>query len=253
MKTISVMSRKGGSGKTTTALALIYGLAQMNYKVLAIDLDPQLNLTYSLEGDPTLTPADFVLKTKHISPLPQQARQNIYLIPGSKDLTTADIKFTDIGKQYRLKEALAEVSSKYDYCIIDNCTHLGITAVNSLTASDYVIVPATADTYSMQGVLELVTQIIHPVQKYTNKKLQFSGVLITMFDERKTISRTIRSQLQKYVTSMNSKVFETVIHSSVAIQEAQLTRDNLLLYGNGKSRAIQDYNSFIAEFLGGIK
>ena len=154
MKTVSVINQKGGVGKSTTAEMLVSALYLKGFKVLAIDLDAQGNLSYSLAADSN-SPTILEVLTEEISAKDAIKHARADIISSNKALAGADAFIADTGKEYRLKEALEKISKNYDFCIIDTPPALGILTVNALTASDSVIIPAQADIYSLQGIENL--------------------------------------------------------------------------------------------------
>ena len=166
MKVITLSNQKGGVAKTSTSNALSAGLYNRGYKVLAVDLDPQCNLSFSCGMDMLNTEKTLfdVFKgnadvTETIIPI----KLGFDLLPGGLTLAGADMDFTQTGREYMLSEALEKVSENYDYCIIDTPPTLGVLTVNAMTAADYVIIPTTADIYAMQGFTQLYALIQNEV------------------------------------------------------------------------------------------
>ena len=170
MKTITLSNQKGGVAKTTTAGALASGLSKKGFKVLAVDLDPQCNLALGsgadiLNMDQTLY--DVFKGTAELSGLISGTPMGYDLIAGGLSLAGADMDFTQTGREFMLREALDEIRADYDFCIVDTPPTLGILTVNALTASDGVIIPLTADLYSLQGLSQL-NLLIERVRKSSN-------------------------------------------------------------------------------------
>ena len=157
--------------------------------------------------------------------------------------------FTQTGREYMLKEALDEIRADYDFCIIDTPPTLGILTVNALTASDSVIIPLTADLYSIQGLSQL-NLLIQRVRKYSNKGLRISGLLITRHDERTNVSKALMDQITQTAEKLGTKVFSQPIRNSVAVRESQVMRSDLFTEAP-KANATVDYQSFIDEFMKG--
>ena len=160
MKIIAVNNQKGGTGKTTTAAALGFGLYHRGYKILLIDLDGQGNLSYTFNADIGTygtfgimeRPETATEEIQHIS----DGEGKIDIIAGTERLAVAEKTFTELGKEYKLKEALQQIPEKsYDYIIIDTPPALGILSINALAAADSVIIPAQADIYSLQGITQI--------------------------------------------------------------------------------------------------
>ena len=197
MQIITISNQKGGVGKTTTAHALLTGLANMGYKVLALDADPQTNLTYTTGINMDDTPDLYNLLKKQASFLVvvQQVKPGFDIIPGSLDLAGADMEFTAAGREYMIREALEPVKEKYDFCIIDTPPTLGILTVNALTASHKIIVPMAADVYSLQGLSQL-QGMVENVKKYCNPGLTIDGLLLTKYSDRAIINRNLKDSKQ---------------------------------------------------------
>lgn len=253
MITVTITNQKGGVGKTTTAHILSAGLAKQGFRVLAIDIDPQTNLTYTAGIEPQNTEAtlySFFKRTASPSiqaALPTEA--GFFIIPGSLDLAGADMEFTQTGREYMLKEALQPLEESFDYCIIDTPPTLGILTVNALTASQKVIVPMGADIYSLQGLSQL-QGLIDNVKRYSNHDLTIDGLLLTKYSPRAIINRQLKESLQEVAKQLQTKVYNTAIREAVAIKEVQFLQSNIFTeYPN--ANVTQDYTAFIKEFLKG--
>ena len=252
MKTISLSNQKGGVAKTATSEALASGLSLRGFRVLAIDLDPQANFSFSsgadlLNTDPTLF--DVFKDTVDLSDIIQGTERGYDIAVGGLSLAGADMDFTQTGREFMLKEALDTVRSDYDFCVIDCPPTLGILTVNALTASDAVVIPLTADAYSIQGLSQLKL-LIDRVRKYSNTALKISGLLITRYDDRTNVSKALTDQINQIAEKLETKVFTKPIRNSVAVRESQVMRANLFTEAP-KANATKDYISFIDELLEG--
>ena len=167
MKTIAIVNRRGGVGKTATAHAIGAGLALRGYKTLFIDLDPQTNLTFDIGAKTAPLTSMEVLSGTATAEEAIQHTEGGDIIAGSPSLAVADTAIEGTGKEHRLKEALESIAGSYDYCIIDTPPALGVLTVNALTASQRAIIPAQAEVHSLQGI-GLLYETIRAVQKYTN-------------------------------------------------------------------------------------
>lgn len=251
MNIITIINQKGGVGKSTTAAALGAGLVRGNARVLYIDLDPQGNLTYSLGADaaglPGKTALDVLMKAATI----EEAALNVdgaQLVPSTPALAGTDMTLTATGKEYRLKEALAALGDKYDYCIIDTPPALGILTVNALTAASGAVIPAQADIFSLQGIAQLYCTV-DAVKQYTNPALEILGILLTRWNGRAIISRDIMELLEETAEKLHTRLFSTKIRECIAIKEAQAQRENIYDYAP-KSNAAEDYFAFVEEIRG---
>ena len=247
MKTVSVINQKGGVGKSTTAEMLVSALSLKGFKVLAIDLDAQGNLSQSLAADLN-SPTILEVLTEEISAKEAIKKARADVISSNKALAGADAFIADTGKEYRLKEALEKIAKNYDFCIIDTPPALGILTINALTASDSVIIPAQADIYSLQGI-ENLEETIKAVKKYCNPNLKIEGILLTRYNPRTILSREVSEMAEKLAEKLETKLFKAKIRDAVAVKEAQISQESLFKYAP-KSNVTKDYEGFINEFLG---
>lgn len=254
MKIISLANQKGGVAKTTTSSALASGLTNRGKKVLAIDLDPQSNFSFAsgadiLSFDKTIY--DVFKGEATLESIITQTPLGYDLIPGGLNLAGSDMEFTQLGREKMLSKSLAKVKENYDYIIIDTPPTLGILTANALIASDLLIVPMAADVYSIQGLSQLIG-FIDNVHENGNPDLEIAGLLITKFNGRQNISRALMEQIEEAATQLGTKVFANHIRESVTIREAALLQSDIFKEAP-RSNATIDYNSFIDEFLGGMK
>ena len=247
----TVSNQKGGAGKSTTAAALAAGLARRGFKVLTIDLDPQGNLSYTAQADPTRPTSLDILTGNATAQEAMQQTPGGLLIASSPALSGADAFISETGKEYRLREALEPIREGLDFIVVDTPPALGILTVNALTACDRVIVPAQADIYSLQGI-EQLTETIKPVRKYCNPRLQIDGILLTRYSPRAVLSRDIAKLARQMADKLHTRVYRTCIREAVAVREAQISRQDLFSYAP-KAKVTQDYASFIDELIGGTQ
>lgn len=245
MKTIAVVNRKGGVGKSTTAHYIAAYFARKGAKVLMVDLDAQCTLTFLCGGKATAHNS-FTTITGNgtAAEAIQVIKDNLYLIPGSPQLITCDKLIDSIGKEHRLREALAPIQG-YDYCIVDTPPTLGILTTNALTAADYVIIPAQADETSLQGMAQ-VAEDIQLIQKYANARLKIAGVAITRFNSRSAICKATAEEIARRAAAIGSQAYSTRVRECNAIREAQHMREDIFTYAP-KSNASKDYLSLGAE------
>lgn len=247
MKVIAIANRKGGVGKSTTAAALVNGLTLKGYKVLAIDLDAQRNLTSTMRARTDSKTALGVLTGDITASEAIRHTEGGDIIPASKALSGADATITETGKEYKLKEALEPVKGEYDYCIIDCPPALGILTVNALTAANSVIIPAQADIYSLEGIEDL-QETIQPVRKYCNPELKIEGILLTRYSNRSILSRDVTTLAEQLADKLGTSLFKTTIREAIAVKEAQISQQSLFIY-SPRAKVTQDYRDFIEELL----
>ncbi len=247
-KVISVSNQKGGVGKTTTTCAVAAGLKKKGYRVLAIDLDPQGNLGFSV-GANTETSASIydVLKGEVKTQFAIQKTPSMDLIISSILLSGIELEFTDTGREFLLKEALRPMQAFYDYILLDTPPALGILTINAFTASDTIIVPMLSDIFSLQGIAQL-DETVERVRKYCNSDLSIAGILLTRFNPRARLSREVRGTAELIAEDLHLHVFDSYIRSSVTASEAQSLQQSVFDYAP-KSHIAQDYGRFIDELL----
>ena len=249
MKIIAIINQKGGVGKSTTAFTLASGLTNKGYKTLCIDMDAQGNLSYTANAnEDLLTIYDLLAQDADINKTIQHTK-NFDLIASSKSLSGADGFITEIGKEYKLKEALENIKNNYDYIIIDTPPALGILTVNALTACNSVIIPAQADIYSLQGI-EQLSKTIQPIKKYCNDNLKIDGILLTRYSPRAILSREVAEIASDLAQNLNTKVFKSTIREAIAVKESQINKQSLFEYAPN-SNVTNDYLNFIDEILKG--
>lgn len=246
---VTYANMKGGVGKTTSAYATAVGLHRDGKRVLICDADPQANITNSAGIDIL-----HVGRTLRDIFCGRDIRDGIYYIRDGLNLVTAGIEminadrmFPGMGREYLLRRALQPVMDSYDYIIIDTSPYLGLLTTTALVASDIVIIPTTADAYSLLGVQQLQGLIDNVRESPYNPRLRIGGLLVTMYNDRTVLSRVIEDSLQETARGLGTLVYKTRIRRSQAIQDAQYLQEDV--YQGGKSKAAEDYRDFLAEFM----
>lgn len=247
-KVISISNQKGGVGKTTTTCALAAGLKKRGFRVLAIDLDPQGNLGFSVGADTETSATIYdVLKGEVKTQYAIQKTDSMDLIISSILLSGIELEFTDMGREFLLKEALRPIQAFYDYILLDTPPALGILTINAFTASGKIIVPMLSDIFSLQGIAQL-HETVERVKKYCNPDLSIAGILLTRYNPRTRLSREVRGTAELIARDLNIPVFDSYIRSSVSASEAQSLQKNVFDY-DPKSHIAQDYAAFLDELL----
>ncbi len=172
--TIALSNQKGGVGKTTSAYVIATALKEMGYRVLAVDMDPQGNLSFSLGADTESATIYDVLKGELKPRYAVQKSTLVDVIPSNILLSSIELEFTGVRREFLLKEALDSLKGIYDYILIDSPPALGILTVNAFTAADYVLVPMLSDIFSLQGITQL-EETIRRVRNYCNPDIQILG------------------------------------------------------------------------------
>lgn len=246
---ITVINQKGGVAKSTTALSIGDILETKGASVLYIDLDAQGNLSYTLGANTSGYNVLGALQRPETAVAEIQELNSGDILPSTPSLSNADSMLTATGKEYKLKEALEVIQQNktYDYIIIDTPPALGILTVNALTASDYAIIPAQADIFSLQGIAQL-NNTIQVIQKYTNDKLQVLGIVLTRYNARATLTKELTQLLEDTASQLHTKVFKARIRENIAVKEAQAMKQKLSHYAP-KSNASKDYKELVEEIL----
>lgn len=218
---LAVANQKGGVGKTTTSINLAAGLSAAGLRVLLIDLDPQGNATMGSGVDKRILQAtvyEVLLGSTSIRDARVRSESGGFdLIPANRELAGAEVELVDLsGREDRLKAALAELRTDYDYILIDCPPALNLLTVNGLTAAHAVMIPMQCEYYALEGLTDLI-ETIKKVRNRLNPTLEIEGLLRTMYDSRNTLSQQVSEQLRKH---FGSKVYRTIIPRNVRLAEA---------------------------------
>lgn len=248
VKAIAVANQKGGVGKTTTAGALISGLALKGYSVLGIDLDPQGNLSDSFGADMYERATVYELIKKEADPDEVVQRlQGIDIIPSNIMLAGAEQELSQTGKEHRLKETLSPICDNYDYIVIDTPPSLGVLTVNAFTFAKEIIIPTTAGIFAANGINQLYNTVEN-VKKYCNSGVKIAGILFTKYNQRTNISKQIKELTEQLGQHIAAPIYEVCIRNGVIVEEAHANKTNIFTY-SGESSVADDYRRFIEEYL----
>jgi chromosome partitioning protein len=245
---ISISNHKGGVGKTTTAMNLGAALRlQSGKRVLLVDLDPQANLSQSLKVKEPKASIYEGLTGKGDYGMTEVA-PGLFLIPSRLDLSGAELELSgEPGREFILKEILEPLNEKgsngFSYIIIDTPPSLGLLTLNALAASDKVIIPVKAEYLPLQGLSNLES-IITRVNSRINNKLRVGGILITSYDGRKALHKSIAEKISENFPVM----FETKIRENIALAEAPISGSTIFEYRE-KSAGAEDYSKLAAEII----
>lgn len=243
---LTVMNLKGGVGKTTTASALGACLIKKGHTVLFVDLDMQCNLSLSMGAVGKMkTSMEVLTKTCTAEEAIVKTEQGD-IIPASPSLGCAEQTLNN--RIYRLKEALAAVADKYDYIILDTPPQTSVLTFNALTASTALLVPVKADSFSVQGIGYLYTDVIKEVQDNMNSQLKILGMVLTMYNSRTKVSKEMKAQLEAVAKLMQTSVLKSHIRVCNALTDAAAKQQSILQF-DAKSNAAADYMALCEEVL----
>ena len=221
-RTFAVANRKGGVGKTTTAINLAACLAQMGRKVLLVDLDPQANATTGCGLDRDAVGGstyDLLMGKAPASQLRVRVESADFdLLPATAGLTAAEVELLSLesGRELRLRGSLAEISPDYQTILFDCPPSLNMLTLNALVAAEGVLVPIQCEYLALEGLSSLV-EVIEQLCARSNPDLEISGIIRTMYDGRNRLARDVSAQLHKHFPN---ELFRTIIPRNVRLAEA---------------------------------
>lgn len=248
-KIISFSNKKGGVGKTTTAVNMAAYCAEFGKKVLLVDIDSQGNATTGLgfsKSSLKKSVYNVLIEDEKVQQnvLPTQVKY-LDILPSNVDLTGAEVDLVYKRNRERiLKDALDKVRQDYDYIFIDCPPSLGLLTINAWVASDSVIIPLQSEYYALEGVSQLMNTI-SLVKQHLNPSLSIEGVVITMYDGRALISKQIAAEIKKF---FKNKLYEIIIPRNVRLAEAPSHGKPVMLH-DPKCVGARAYKALTEEFL----
>jgi chromosome partitioning protein len=246
---IAIVNQKGGVGKTTTAINLSASLALGGKEILVIDSDPQGNSTSGfgvIKDELSLSIYDvYAEKTDIRNTLVKTEISHLSVIPSTVDLLAAEVELIEKPDRERiLQKAVNEIRNDFEYIFIDCPPSLGLLTLNALVAADALIVPVQCEYYALEG-LGLLTRTIRMVKNSLNPELSIKGILLTMYDQRNSLSHQVVSEVKKHFGDV---VFATIIPRNVSLGEAPSHGKPVMLY-DYKSKGAQSYLELAKEML----
>ncbi|WP_071433366.1 ParA family protein [Angelakisella massiliensis] len=246
---IAITNQKGGVGKTTTAAALLSCLHKRGFRVLGVDLDPQGSLGFSMGLDIEHCHTLYDVFRGDLEPQQVLAHTDICdLLPSNILLSAAELEFNKPGREFLLKTALSKLEENYDFIIIDTPPALNILTVNAYVASDNLIIPMAPEVLSLLGVSQ-IKETVKSVRNYYNSRLKVMGILLNRFNPRLNLSQEMLELAEQIAQQLQSKVFVSKIHNSVAAAEAPAHGLSVVDYAP-RSKPALDFAALCEEITG---
>ncbi|MSO37639.1 MAG: ParA family protein [Acidimicrobiia bacterium] len=248
---LAIANQKGGVGKTTTSVNLSASLAELGYRVLVVDLDPQGNATTGLginARNLVSSIYDVMMNDTAVEDcIEPTSLKNLFLAPATIDLAGAEIELVPaFSRELKLKVALEQVRDDYDFVVIDCPPSLGLLTINGLAAADDVIVPIQCEYYALEGLSQLVRNV-ELVQKNLNRSLKVRGIVLTMYDARTKLADQVEREVR---THFGRRVYQTVIPRTVRLSEAPSFGQPIILF-DPTSRGAVAYRELAKEVSSG--
>jgi chromosome partitioning protein len=250
-RVIAVANQKGGVGKTTTSVNLSSCLAEMGYRTLIVDLDPQGNASSGVGVDTRAIESSMYDVLLHDAPMEDcieaTSVRNLFIAPANLDLAGAEIELVPLfARELRLKKAVDSIVDDYDFVIIDCPPSLGLLTINALSAAREVLVPIQCEYYALEGVGQLIRNV-ELVKRNLNPELELSTIVCVMYDNKTKLSSDVVREVRDH---FGEKVCKTVIPRNVRLSEAPSQSQPINVYDPSSKGAIA-YKDVAKEVAGG--
>ncbi len=247
-RVIAIANQKGGVGKTTTCVNLAASLAAMKQRVLLVDLDPQGNATMASGIDKygvEQTIYDVLVHGAPVAAVVRPTESYFEVLPANSDLTAAEVELLAVdNREQRLRSALASISGRHDYVLVDCPPSLNMLTINALVAADGVIIAMQCEYFALEGLAALV-RTIEGVADTANRRLEIDGILRTMYDPRNSLTTDVSAQLRAH---FGDKVYRTVVPRNVRLAEAP-SHGMPAMYYDKHSRGSKAYMALAGEII----
>ncbi len=245
---IAITNQKGGVGKTTTSSALMDGLHSRGARVLGVDLDPQGSLGFclGLDIENCATIYDVLKGTQNIRDVIMESDCGD-ILPSNILLSAAELEFNRPGREFLLKNCLAEVEEEYDYIIIDTPPALNVLTVNAYVAADGLIIPMAPEILSLLGVSQ-IRETIDTVRRCYNGRLRVLGIVLNKYNQRFTLNRDVLEMTEQIAQQLDTQVFQSKIRTGVAVAEAPAHGESVLSYAPSSKPAV-DFRALLEEII----